>query len=240
MAAFKNQPGDMFNDWTLLKYVGKGKWLCRCKCGVEKEVWMSHLTAGSSRQCNTCKGRGKVVEVGRINYPREYATWMHMKDRCINPNNDRYDSYGGRGIVIDPRWMDFKNFLEDMGLRPEGTTLDRVDVNGMYCKENCRWATATVQQRNRRTIKESSLGCSITELSEKSGLPYCVVQSRIKRGWGVEKALSEPVKDNADSLSAKAREAGIPFGTVRTRIARGWSMEKALNTPVMSNASKCG
>lgn len=79
----------------------------------------------------------------------EYRTWEGMKRRCNNPNHPQYHRYGGRGIVYDSTWEKFENFLKDMGPRPTGYTLDRIDNNGNYCKENCKWSSAKEQQLNR-------------------------------------------------------------------------------------------
>lgn len=84
-----------------------------------------------------------------------YLSWVAMKQRCLNPHHESYKDYGGRGIEIDSRWMNFDEFIFDMGKRPHGKTLDRIDVNGNYCKENCRWATAKMQSRNRRNVREA-------------------------------------------------------------------------------------
>jgi hypothetical protein len=81
-----------------------------------------------------------------------YTSWNGMKNRCLNPKVKDFKYYGGRGISIDPRWMLFENFLADMGERPEGTTIDRIEVNGNYCKSNCRWAGPDIQGRNRRNV----------------------------------------------------------------------------------------
>lgn len=89
-----------------------------------------------------------------------YYSWSKMKERCLNPNHEKYSNYGGRGIKVCERWMSFENFLADMGERPYGKTLDRKEVNGNYEPENCRWATAKQQRRNQR-----KRDCNIDEVS---------------------------------------------------------------------------
>src|SRR3990167_9887945 len=99
------------------------------------------------------------------NWSPEYYVWAGMIQRCTNPKRNNYYLYGERGIVVCERWNEFINFLEDMGERPEGTSLDRIDNNGNYCKENCRWATARAQARHRRNNK-----LTIEEVNQIRGL----------------------------------------------------------------------
>ena len=105
----------------------------------------------------------KKKELGDLYQGKEYRSWNNMKNRCNNPKLKEYKNYGGRGITYDSRWEDFREFFKDMGKRPEGTTLDRIDVDKNYCKENCRWATKEEQQRNQRTHKRENVGITFDE-----------------------------------------------------------------------------
>lgn len=122
-----------------------------------------------------------------------YKSWKRMRARCHNENCDKYQYYGGRGISICSRWDSFENFLEDMGERPEGASLDRIDVDGDYEPGNCRWATVTQQMRNRSNtvwIDYRGEKYTIGDLADMAGLPYWKVKQRLKRGWSVERAIS--------------------------------------------------
>lgn len=129
--------------------------LCRCDCGKEKVISQSNLRTGRTRSCGCL-----VSENARLNtgapvkheqcWSPTYSSWAGMKDRCTNQNHKSYNNYGGRGITVCERWMDFRNFLEDMGERPDGMSIDRIDVNGAYEPGNCRWATAQQQSLNKR------------------------------------------------------------------------------------------
>lgn len=117
---------------------------------------------------------------------KPYAVWKTMHNRCKNQSHNRYASYGGMGIKVCKEWSSFEKFWEDMGeTYAEGLTLDRIDPNGDYCKENCRWVTQKVQQRNRRNnaIVNSIYGrMTIAELAEVSGIKYQTLESRHWRG----------------------------------------------------------
>lgn len=134
-------------------------WLCECECGNRKEVLLVSLKKGTTKSCgcSTIELRSKALTKHGHNKvggrSKTYISWDNMIGRCTRPSQLRYPHYGGRGITFDPRWRNFQNFLEDMGERPEGKTLDRIDVDGNYCKENCRWATVKEQNNNTRRQK---------------------------------------------------------------------------------------
>jgi len=141
-------------------------WKCLCKCGNEILVSSRHLQDGGTKSCgcwNTERTRkmGKKSRVhghswknGKQLKSPEYYSWATMKQRCLNKNAPNYDYYGGRGIRICEEWMAFPNFLNDMGKRTKGKSLDRIDPDGNYEPENCRWSNPDVQVKNRRMYIE--------------------------------------------------------------------------------------
>jgi len=166
-------------------------WHCICDCGARKAVRAASLLSGRSTSCG-CYHKEKVSIHNMTGVPT-FISWSSMKNRCTNQNSPDYYRYGGIGIKICDRWMNsFDNFLADMGERPKGLTLDRIDNEGDYTPENCRWATTIEQLSNRRnTVKIDYNGKKLTlrELSEISGMKIRVIRDRINAGWPTEKAL---------------------------------------------------
>lgn len=126
-----------------------------------------------------------------------YGSFLSMKKRCYEKNNRNYKYYGGRGITVCDRWKLYKNFLADMGERPIGKTLDRINVDKGYFKDNCRWATPKEQADNRRPYKCSitynGVTKSIEDWAKDAGLNMWTFKDRIKRyGWSIERALNTP------------------------------------------------
>lgn len=124
----------------------------------------------------------------------EYWSWKAMLHRCYVTSDKSFHRYGGRGIVVCERWRtDFKNFLEDMGERPKGTTLDRIDNDGNYEPGNCRWANSYVQARSRRNAIYAN-GKTIAELAKQAGINVWTFKTRLQNGWSIERAVSTPVR----------------------------------------------
>ncbi|NNM42810.1 MAG: hypothetical protein HKM07_00515 [Chlamydiae bacterium] len=160
--------GRKFHSWTVVSYEGKQEterhwYRARCECGNENIIEMSTLKRGKSRQCRSCARKEwaniheNPAQTHGHSSPKHpffdtYNIWCGIKQRCLDPQHVSYKSYGGRGIDICPEWKeDFECFLKDMGGRPfQGASIDRIDVNKGYFKENCRWATKEIQANNTR------------------------------------------------------------------------------------------
>jgi len=124
-------------------------------------------------------------------------SWQAMKRRCNDPKNASYARYGGRGITYDPKWEFYAGFVEDMGERPEGTTIDRIDSNDHYTKDNCRWATPMEQSNNtsaNRVIAYNGETMTVSQWARKYDMHPRTLFQRLRAGWGTEKALTTPVR----------------------------------------------
>lgn len=131
----------------------------------------------------------------------EYYAWISARSRCQNPNNPRYSSYGGRGIEMDSSWKEFRNFFNDMGPRPEGMSLDRINNDGPYSPENCRWTTRSQQQRNRRVnvfIEYQGQEKTIAEWAEITGLTHREIRYKHEKGWSAEKIFGALIEKLAE------------------------------------------
>ena len=199
------KPGDKCGRLLILKRDGKYA-ICRCRCGETKRVRADHL--GKCTQSCGCLNREIAAETARSRSThgnarrgmetRAYKAWKNMQMRCKNPNAPGYSDYGGRGITIE--YGSFEEFLADVGPRPAGMEIDRVDNDGNYAPGNCRWATRRDQSRNtRRTLRVTFRGDTRTlvDWCEQLGLPYFATYQRLRSGWSAERALTEPVRSRA-------------------------------------------
>lgn len=123
-----------------------------------------------------------------------YACWSDMRRRCYNPDNTSFEDYGGRGIAVCERWRnDYDAFVDDMGFRPEGTTIDRIDNDGDYAPGNCRWATVSTQARNKRSNIYHRQDIIETDLAAAANINLRTLRSRIAAWGDVDEALTRPV-----------------------------------------------
>jgi len=174
---------------------GEISWRCLCDCGNTHVVTGQLLRRGGVRSCG-CKRYGQAKTHG-ARHTSEWVIWSSMRGRCNNPNDKAYARYGGRGIFVCGEWEAFEKFLSDMGPRPSKKhSLDRIDNNGGYSKENCRWATNKEQNRNKRNnvlLTHNGETKTLVEWDEASGAARGSIASRIYKGWSVERALSTPI-----------------------------------------------
>ena len=200
----KDLTGNKFGKWFVLNQslketYGDAYWTCECECGTKKDVLGRSLKSGKSSSCG-CARKESLSDGAKHGHNRAgkrtptYQTWSDMKRRCSDAKHKSYSIYGGKGIKVCDRWEVFSNFLEDMGDRPEGKTLDRIDSKGDYCADNCKWSTPKEQARNMRSnhyIEYDGKRMIITDWAEYLGIKEGTIRARLSRGWSDERALSK-------------------------------------------------
>lgn len=223
--------GQYFGRLVVLSrsYPGKGwhqYWNCQCDCGVEKRISQDNLLSQRTKSCGCLRREATRQNKERHGHTRDgkrsatHATWSSMIARCTNPSNTAYPDYGGRGVGVCERWLVFENFLEDMGPRPNGYTLDRIDNNHGYNVDNCRWASHRQQANNRRSnriITVDGISLNIRGWSELNGIKPQTIQSRLSLGWDPVDAVSTPVDYNRKLYrGGKRRSLTSPSGQPST------------------------
>lgn len=180
-------------------------WTCLCSCGNTTCVDSGNLRSGNTTQCCDCANQSRAdkrrthgMSYGRVGYDKLYGTWGHIRSRCYSKRNKRYSDYGGRGIKVCARWQDFANFAADMGEPPgQNYSIERIDNDGDYTPDNCKWIPMVDQSANRRNCimidydgKLQNLAAHCRDL----GLPYDTIKRRIHTGWNPVEALSKPIR----------------------------------------------
>lgn len=202
----KDEIGSVYGSLTVIGLSEKRQgrhlcWLCQCSCGAVSTVTGYKLRSGRTK-CTCSKSRSLIK--GRL---AEYSSWVHMRKRCNDIGHKNYKNYGGRGIVVCDRWDVFENFYEDMGPRPPGATLDRIDNEIGYEVTNCRWADRRTQDRNKICnvwMEYKGERKVVADWAVELGVPKHRIYSRLKLGWDIHDIINTP-----------AHRAKIPTGVQR-------------------------
>jgi hypothetical protein len=222
MRKYEDEVGSKFGRLTIVAYAEGGhprKVVCRCDCGVVKTILRASVITGNTSSCG-CLNLDKIRERNKANKKTHglsktklYSVWHNMHRRCYNPTAKDYKHYGGRGIKICDRWQKpaefgFFNFKEDMeGSYSDELEIDRIEVNGDYSPDNCKWSTRSQQVINRRsgeggfnakfyTYKDQTL--CLSEWARVSGIKLSTLSGRLRTGWDFEKAITQPLRNKLE------------------------------------------
>ena len=199
--------GLQFGKLSVLRREGSNRrgistWLCRCECGGEKVSDADSLKRGRTSSCGCLAAQQRKeaaqrppAEIGRTTKRKEYDAWSGMIRRCYDPNHPSFERYNARGVEVCDKWREsFAAFYADMGNAPKGTTLDRIDNDLGYSKENCRWADMAVQGNNRSNnlhVTFNGRTMTISQWSREVGINYGALRARVVAGWSAERALTQ-------------------------------------------------
>lgn len=167
----------------------RGFYKCKCTlCGVIKNVNKNDVEKKRSKSCGCSK------RIHGMDGTKTYRAWISMKERCLKEGHPAFENYGGRGIKLDKRWMNFINFLYDMGIAPDGSSLDRIDNNLGYFKENCRWTDSMSQANNRRSNRHIFIDgkkYTVSEASREFDICKSKILYRLNSGYSYEECISK-------------------------------------------------
>lgn len=189
--------GKKFGDLTVMApavTTKKGrKVLCLCKCGTQTDVFAHEIATGKTRSCGCFVKMGGARRTHGKSGTHTYKCWAHLMQRCTNSKAKDYDRYGGRGIHVCSQWLEFERFLKDMGEAAKGRSIERIDNDGNYEKNNCRWATDAEQRLNKRNtvlVNYKGKTLPLKVVAEQAGVSYNYVYYRYKTlGQTIEEVL---------------------------------------------------
>ena len=196
---FVDLTGQTFHRLTVVRrdtnrYGGQAFWVCKCQCGTDVFVNTASLRSGHTKSCG-CHAADTARRHGMYKRP-EYLVWQQMKERCYNPRKASYARYGAVGITVCARWRrSFEAFYTDMGNRPTGYTLERIDNARGYSPKNCRWASWHDQYRNREQnvwIEYDGRTQCRKDWAREFGIDEATLSQRLARGWDIHTALRAP------------------------------------------------
>lgn len=207
---FEDLSGQRFGRWLVKERVksknGYRTYLCICDCGNIREVVSASLRKGDSKSCGCWEKEFKKAKYTTHGFKRSnskiernfYQLWLGIKTRCYNKKSFPYKDYGGRGIIMSNEWLNFENFKNDMWpTYKAGLTIEREDVNGNYCKENCKWIPRSEQANNRRCsiwIETEQGRMTVQQAAKIAGISWPAMYVRVKKNWPINKLLLPRIK----------------------------------------------
>lgn len=230
--------GERFGMLLVIKQGTHKKVFCICDCGKETLVFKDNLIRENSLGCG-CKrdedARKRMTTHG-MTKTKTYRSWMHAKGRCRNKSDKRYMDYGGRGITFCKEWDKFENFYRDMGEAPDGMSIDRIDNNKGYFKENCRWSDVYDQGTNKRNnvlIELDGRSMTASQWSRETGILFWTIIARVKRGFDPHDILDPnfgkiPFDGRYWTLISLLKKYNVPKTTFHNRRRSGMSIEESL------------